>query len=223
VTISRLTIAIVAIVIVAILSGGLALGLGVIGGKKIVTTTEIIAQTVVETQTQLQPVTQTLLSTISLPQTTSTITTTETSFSVSQTTLEIPTTVNVTKIESSTITETTTNNVTTTASGYVVLFAPGTKIVFSAGQREAVVTPQPLRPGFNGFYDITFQTTPSTPIHWMVEGNSVNKSSSSAPSGAVDLPLQAFVPYTITVFNDACSNVARGNAFNVTASIVYEY
>jgi len=223
VKISKLTLVIAAVVLVAILAGGLVVGLGFVGGKKTITTTETFAQTVVETQTQLQPVTQTLLSTILLSQSTSTITSTETSISVSETTLQIPTTMNVTKIESSTITETTTNNVTTTASGYIVLYPPGTKIVFPAGQREGIVNSQPLRPGFNGFYDITYQTTSSTPIHWMVEGNFVNESSNSAPSGAVDLPVQAFVPYTITVINDACSNVACNNAFNVTASIAYEY
>jgi hypothetical protein len=219
---SKLVIAVIAVVIVVILAGGLVVGLGFITGKnRTATKTEFQTQTLLETETYVQPVTQTVLLTTSVTPATSTVTTTETSVTLAHTTLEIPTTVNETKVESSTATETSVSTVTTTASGYAVLFS-GTNIVFTAGQSVATV-PQQLRPGFNGYYEISYQTNASTPVRWVLQGNSVNETSFSAPSGGVDFPVQADVYYSILVYNDACIGFVCNNAFDVTATIVYEW
>jgi hypothetical protein len=80
-----------------------------------------------------------------------------------------------------------------------------------------------LTPGFNGYYQITYQTNTSTPVHWVLQGNSVNETSFSAPSGGVDFPVQADVYYPIAAYDDVCTFFVCNNAFNVTATIVYEW
>ena len=217
-------IGLAALAIVFVLVGVLFLGVGLITGKPNVSTaitTEF--QTIQETQTQVQAVTQTILSTTTLAATNSAVTTTATSLSVSQTTLHVPTTVNVTELMTTTVTQISSKNITTTASGYAVLDPQGTKIVFAAGQSSEVVNQQEFQGGFNGYLQVTYQTNTSTPVHWVLLGNGINESSISAPSGGFEFPVQAYVPYTITVVNDACSIAICNNAFNVTASIVYEW
>lgn len=224
--ISRNTLIVATIVIVAILVVGLVAGLGIIqfrGG----TTTDIVTttQTITETQAAVQPVMETIVSTASPSQSTVTDTATATSIQISQTTLRIPTTasVNVTKIQTVTSYTTTVQNVTTTASGYVDLLPSGSWINFTSGEMFYAVTQASLRVGFNGFFVINYETVNATAVHWVLEGNSINETSNSEPSGGVEFPVQAYVPYSLLVFNDECTTFVCNNAFNMTVSITYQY
>jgi hypothetical protein len=223
--ISRITIIVATIAIVAILSVGLILGLGMIRlNGTTETSTAILQQTIVETETQnLAATTQTVYSTVSLSPVITTTTATETRLSVSQSTLRIPTTVNLTQTDTALITSTVTTNITTTASGYVVLLPAGSQITFTAGEMSDYVSKASITPGFNGFLEIDYQTKNSTSIHWLLQENTVNETSVSLPQGGVEFPVQANIPYSLLVFNDGCSSFGCSNAFNVTASVVYLY
>jgi len=222
--VSRTLIIIAAVVIVAILAFGLVIGLGVIQGKSTtVTTTAIISQTFVETQTQLQPVTQTVLSTTSLPQGTSTITTTSTSVLLSSTTVIVPTTFNNTVTERSTILTTTTQNVSSSGVTVQNLLPSGSLLVFQNDQSSYFVPQGSIEVGWNGYFQITYTTTNSTAVQWVLQGNSINESSPSGQSGEIDFPVQAYIHYSLVVFNSNCTPYICGSAFNVTASISYVY
>ncbi len=221
--ISKVVISIVTVVIVAILGLGLILGLGIIRGKS-VTTTEIMTQTFYETQTQMRPVTETLVSTDTRIPTTVTLSTTEISLSLSHSTVTIPSTVNLTQVESKTVYATTTQNETVTASGVVIVLPAGSLISFASSQRFDLVPQGSITVGFNGFFEISYQTSSPTPVYWVLEGNSVNEMSSSGPSGGVEFPVQAGVPYSLLIYNGDCPYAGcYSNAFNVTATIVYQY
>jgi len=219
---SNVAITAAAVVIVVILALGLVLGLGVIGGRRVSTTTA----TVTETQTQSQIVTQqsiqtqTELSTISLPPTTQNVTTTKSIVVVSQALVTIPTTLNST----TTVYRTTslTSTVTSSTTAAIIILQPGSQINFTAGQQAANVPQADFTPGFNGFFVISWQTNPSTLVYWTLQGNSVNETSYSQPSGGVEFPVQSYVSYLLTVHDGSCSPYCE-NSFNVTVSIYYEY
>jgi hypothetical protein len=211
-----------AVVIVVILVLGLVLGLGVVGGRRVTTTTSTVTetQTLSQTVTQQNIQTQTVVSTTSLPPTTQMIATTETVSVVSQSLVTIPTTF------SSTTTVFYTTSLTSTASssttGVITLLQAGSQIDFAAGQAAANVPQADLTLGYNGFFVISWQTNTSTPVYWTLQGNAVNESSYSQPSGGVEFPAQSYIPYLLTVHDGLCSPYCD-NAFNVTVSIYYEY
>jgi len=70
--------------------------------------------------------------------------------------------------------------------------------------RSVAAVPQQIDLGFNGYYEISYQTNASTPVHWVLEGNSINETSFSAPSDGLDFPVQAGVHYSILVYNEPC-------------------
>lgn len=224
--ISRITVVVSAVAIVAVLALGLVLGLGFVQrvGKTVTTVSYVLEnQTLYVTQTQ--PVTQSILSTVSLLGINHTVTTTQTSVSLSQTTTIFSTTRNLTIVENQTSFKTTTETLTTTdspGSAAIVLMPQGFQIIFK-GQRSIFVTGAQITPGFNGFLAISWKTTNTTNVHWVLQGNAINETSFSSPQGGVEFPVQAGIPYALTVFDDACTPFSCTNSFNVTATIIYQY
>lgn len=211
------------IVIVVTLAFALIFGLGVVGGRKSTTTTSTITESQTVLQTQQVTQTQTVLATTSLPASTEILT--ATSVSVSKTIVTLPVTESLTTTGTSTVYATSTVTITPSSSttAAVILLHQGSQIDFVAGQASANVGQGDITPGFNGFFVVTWQTNVSTPVHWVLLGNAVSETSYSQPSGGVEFPVQAEIPYSLTVYNDACTPALCNNAFNVTASVVYEY
>jgi type II secretory pathway pseudopilin PulG len=219
---SRLTITLAVVAIVAILALGLVLGLGVVvqGKAKNATETMTVGQTIYQT---VQGQGQTLVYTTSLSPSTVTVTTVETTSTTSRSTVSIPVTSYVTETETTSITGPTSIVTSSSSTSVLTMLPAGSQIDFTSGERFTAVPQASLNLGFNGFFIITFQTVNSTAIHWVLEGNDINETSYSQSAGGVEFPVQSGIDYTLLVYNDQCTPFVCDNAFNVTASIFYEY
>ena len=119
-----------------------------------------------------------------------------------------------------------TSTVTTTegaGTAAIILLPSGSMIDFASGQKFAAVPQASLTIGFNGLFVISWQTTNSTNIHWVLIGNAINETSVSSQSGGAEFPVQANIAYSLFIYDDSCTPFACNTAFNVTAMIYYAY
>jgi len=104
-------------------------------------------------------------------------------------------------------------------SGSVILLSDY-RINFTAFERDLAVTQASFTPGFNGYLEISYESTQM--IHWVLYGNSVNETSIPQATGGVEFPVMSGVRYSLYIYNDGCNFGCIG-AFNVTTSVVFEY
>ncbi len=99
------------------------------------------------------------------------------------------------------------------------LLPSGSLIVFQNGQRSSLVSQASIEVGFNGYFEVTYATTNSTAVQWILQGNGVNETVPAGVSGDYEFPVQADIRYSLVVFNGNCTPYVCGSAFNVTASV----